>query len=120
VAGRFPLYTDNDIRGPLIKALGKQGWDIVRAVDTFPQGTPDDVHFEYAARSSRVFVSNDQPALDIANRWLQEGRFFRMITWPQSHYQRMTDGDIVEEFEAMAKEGDAFGVYPIRHIKPRR
>jgi hypothetical protein len=31
VAARFPLYTDADVRGPLIKALKKAGWDVVRA-----------------------------------------------------------------------------------------
>ena len=39
VAARFPLYADADVHGPLIAALCQRGWDIVRAIDRFPQGT---------------------------------------------------------------------------------
>jgi hypothetical protein len=46
VAARFPLYTDADVHGPLIAALGQRGWDVVRAVDLYPQGTADLVHFK--------------------------------------------------------------------------
>jgi predicted nuclease of predicted toxin-antitoxin system len=60
VAGRFPLYTDADIHGPLITALRQRGWDVVRAIDLYPQGTADAIHFERAAAENRVLVSNDQ------------------------------------------------------------
>jgi hypothetical protein len=30
VAGRFPLFTDIDVDGPLIKGLIRKGWDVVR------------------------------------------------------------------------------------------
>ena len=45
-AGRFPLYTDADVKGPLVKALVSRGWDIVRAVDVHPEKTNDPIHFE--------------------------------------------------------------------------
>jgi hypothetical protein len=53
VAGRFPLYTDADVHGPLILALRRQGWDLIRAIDLYPPGTPDAVRFERAARDNR-------------------------------------------------------------------
>jgi hypothetical protein len=119
VANRFPLFTDADVHGPLIKALIERGWDIIRSVDTFPEGTDDEVQFEYATKAERVFVTNDQPAVVIAHRWLSEGRSFRgMITWPQVHYRHMTYGDIVRRFDALAEEADPFGKQPIRYIKP--
>jgi predicted nuclease of predicted toxin-antitoxin system len=74
VAGRFPLYTDADVHGPLILALRRRGWDVIRAIDLYPPGTADVVHFERAARENRVLISNDQ---DMANRWLADGRPFR-------------------------------------------
>ena len=52
MAGRFPLYTDADVRGPLIKALTNAGWDIVRAIDEMVEGTKDPPHFERAAKRS--------------------------------------------------------------------
>jgi hypothetical protein len=67
VAGRFPLFTDADVHGPLIKALIERGWDVVRSVDTYPEGTDDKVLFEYAAKNARVFVTNDQPAVVVAH-----------------------------------------------------
>ena len=38
MAGRFPLYADADVRGPLIKALRNAGWDVVRAIDELIEG----------------------------------------------------------------------------------
>ncbi|MGH9463118.1 MAG: DUF5615 family PIN-like protein, partial [Vicinamibacteria bacterium] len=85
--GRFPLLTDEHIRQPLIKALISDGWDVLRAVDVFPEGTDDEILFEYAARKGRVFVSCDEPAQKIPRRWLREGRPFRgMICWPLRHH----------------------------------
>jgi hypothetical protein len=55
VANRFAFFTDADVHGPLIKALIDRGWDIIRSVDTFPEGTDDEVLFEYAAQAERVF-----------------------------------------------------------------
>jgi len=49
LAGRFPLYTDNDVHGDLVKAFRRAGWDVVRGVDTFPENTLDPEHFEKAA-----------------------------------------------------------------------
>ena len=52
--GRFPLYTDADIHGPLVEALVQEGWDVLRAIDRFPEGTNDYVHFDEAVRLGRV------------------------------------------------------------------
>ena len=61
MAGRFPLYTDADIRGHLVKAFIERGWDVVRAIDLFPEATPDLQHFEKAAELDRVLVTNTSP-----------------------------------------------------------
>jgi hypothetical protein len=37
VAGRFPLYTDADVPGPIVAALVRHGWDVARAVDLYAQ-----------------------------------------------------------------------------------
>lgn len=93
--GRFPLYTDEDVDGDLIELLRRRGWDLVRAVERYPQGTQDPVHFEQAAKEGRVLITNDQPSLDTAHRWLGEGRAFKgVLTWPKKHHARMTIGEI--------------------------
>ena len=119
MAGRFPLYTDADVQGPLVGALVLAGWDVVRAVDVLPEGTDDDVHFERAAQLDRVMVSNDRDVRRLAVKWLQAGKRFRgLIAWPQEHYARMNVREIVEQFEALAAQDDPFA-YPIQYVKPK-
>ena len=116
--GRFPLYTDEDVDGDLIQLLRRQGWDLVRAVERYPQGTLDLIHFEHAATEGRVLITNDQPSIDTAHRWLREERVFKgVVTCPKKHYARMSIGEIAKKIEALAQEDDPF-FYPIRHIHP--
>ena len=118
MAGRFPLFTDADIRGQLIEGLIQRGWDVVRVIDVFPERTRDPVLFVHAAKEARVFVTTDRRIQTTAERWLKEGRPFRMVTWKQDHHARMSDGDLIQAFEEMAEEEEPFA-YPIRHIKPK-
>ena len=116
----FPLYTDNDVDGDLVKALRRAGWDVVRGVDTLPEDALDPNHFGKAAELGRVFVTNDQPAVVVAHRWLEESRRFKeMITWPRAHYRRMTIGDLLRKFEALAAKDQPFHPdYPIVRLHP--
>lgn len=118
MAGRWPLYTDADIRGPLIEALVHAGWDILRAVDAYPERTIDPVHFERAAREWRVLVSHDSDHVKLAIQWAEERRPFRgLLTWPQRHHRRFTETAFVAAFEKMAAEEAPFPAeYPIRHL----
>jgi hypothetical protein len=119
VAGRFPLYTDASIHGPLVDALIEHGWDVLRAVDAFPEGTEDLIHFEEATRLGRVLVANDSDMKALAERWLDEGRTFPgLLWWPPKQYGRMSVSDIVEIFEELARQDEPFA-YPIIYIKPR-
>lgn len=114
--GRFALFTDENIAGPLIKALIARGWDVVRAVDVLGERTDDEVLFAYAAAQGRVFVTGDRPAEAVAIRWLREGRAFRgMIRCP---IREMSVGELVVAFERLAEAEDPFGGYPIVYVKP--
>ena len=120
MAGRFPLYTDADVRGPLIHALRANGWDVLRAIEAFPEKTADPIHFERAARLGRVLVSNDEYQLLLAIQWLASGRGFAgLVTWPQAHYSRASVGDFVRAFERLAAQDDPLANYPIIHLAPR-
>ena len=104
MAGRFPIYTDADIHGPVVQALQDAGWDNLRAIDAYPERTSDEVHFERAASEGRVFVTNDRRIENnIVRVWLEQGGRFRgMICWPRSHYKRMRPGEFVQAFEELA------------------
>lgn len=115
MAVRFPLYTDADVHGPLIIALRARGWDVVRAIEFYSQGTADTVHFERAANENRVLVSNDRDMEVIANRWLAQGRPFRgLILWPQEHYKLMGYAALVAKIEALSEPFS----HRVFHIKP--
>ena len=120
--GRFPLYIDADIRGQVVEGLKKNGWDLLRAVDVHPEKTADPIHFKEAADRGRVLVGYDVHQLRLAHKWLAEGRPFRgFITWPQTHHQEWSDGEIVQAFEDLTAEEDPFpAAYPIRYLKPKR
>ena len=45
MAGRFRLLTDNHVRQQLVEALTSRGWNVVRAIDAFPERTSDEVLF---------------------------------------------------------------------------
>ncbi len=119
MAGRFPLYTDADIQGPVIKALQQASWDVVRAIDVFPKGNKDLPHFEHAVKVGRVLVTNDDDQKQITIRWYIEGRsFVGVVWWPQQQYRLMRPGDAVRRFEEYAARDDPFAAYPILHLKP--
>jgi Domain of unknown function (DUF5615) len=118
VAGRFPLFFDACVRQQIIDGLARRYWDVQRAIDFFPEKTPDDVLFEYAAANNRVFVTNDARIQGTGESWLKNGRpFTGLIFWPRKHYQRMTDGDIIRKIEERAEMDNPFA-YPIVRIKP--
>lgn len=121
--GGFPLYTDADVDGPVVKALAHAAWDVLRAVDAFPEKTKDAPHFERATALGRVLVSNDRDMLEIAYRWLEQERSFRgLVWWHRNRYREMSPGDFLREFEALAaQQQDPFSLYPIVIIEaPKR
>jgi len=122
VAGRFPLYTDADIHGPLIDALVRAGWDVARAVERYPEAERDETHFQCAARENRVLVSNDPDQLVIALDWIASRRPFRgLIRWEKTREgRRMPVGRFVDAFEELAgRPGDPFAGNPIVYLKPK-
>lgn len=120
MAGRFPLYTDADVHGPVVKALQSAEWHVLRGIDAYPEKTRDDIHFARAAKEQRVLVSNDLDMKMLAETWFLEGRIYRgLVWWPRSHYSMMGPGDFVAAFEDLAVRDDPFAGYPIVHIKPK-
>ena len=90
MAGRFPVLTDACVNEHLVRALRDQGWDIVRAIDLYPEKTEDEVLFARAAADDRVFVTNDRPAEAIAIRWLREGD--ASVAWSPGPWRRTNVG----------------------------
>ena len=118
---RFPLFTDNHVREPIVTGLRRLGWTVIRAIDTFPEATPDEILFEYAARRGHAIVTNDEGIHRIAVAWIAESRPCRMIFWEQGQGRRgaPADGAVIAAIDALAQNPYAFG-YPIEYIKGGR
>ena len=114
------LFTDNHVRGDLIKALRRKRWDVDRAVDHFGQENDDADLFAHAAKEGRVFLTCDEAIHVIAHDRLRQGRTdFRMIYCTMERQQEMTVGELLEAIEEILHKPNAFA-YPIEYVKPRR
>jgi hypothetical protein len=115
---RFSLYCDTDLHGPVVDAFIASKRDVLRGIDAYPEATVDEVHFARAAQEGRVFLTNDRRILkNVAEKWVKQGRPFRMITWPRSHYRRMSPGDFVRALEELEGIDEPFPAeYPIVHL----
>lgn len=101
-----PLYADEGVDGAVVRGLLRLGWDVRRAIDVHPAGTPDETHFKSAAEMGRVLVSNDQDMLKIAARWHRDGKQFPgLIFWIPGKHQRV--GDVLRALGAAAAEAEA-------------
>lgn len=119
MSGRFPLYTDEDLYGPIVDGLIHAGWDVLRAIDAHPEGTDDDVHFETAAKAGRVLVAHDRHQIIRAKGWTAQGRAFPgLITWQQRMSRRFPVSAFLEAFEDLAGRAP-FAVTPVVFLKPR-
>ncbi len=117
---RFPLYTGADIHGPYVEVLKGHGWDVMREVHVYPEGTDDPVHFERAVREGRVLVSNDVDQLVIALEWVRAGRAFPgLLSWRKDEERRMTAGGVLRAFEELAERENPLSPYAIIHLKTK-
>lgn len=114
------FFTDNHIRGDLIKALRQQGRDVTRAVDVFGERNDDAELLAYAAKEGCVFLTCDEGIHVIAHDWLRRGRTdFRMIYCTMEYQQEMTVGELCAALEETLKKPNAFA-YPIEYMKRLR
>lgn len=112
----FPLFTDENIDGPIIRGLRQRGWSVQHAEEEFGERTKDTPLFEYAAKKGLVFVSTDHDMLPLAKQWLLEGRRFRMIWWEQAETQHILLSVVLDAFDALTAKERAFA-YPIEFLK---
>jgi hypothetical protein len=120
VAGRFRLYMDADIDGRLIHALRAAGWDMVRAIDLYPEGTDDSIHLARARLEGRVLAANDRDMKRHAEAALARNETLPgLIWWPRQLYARLSFKEFVASFERLAAEDDPFGNNPIRILSAR-
>ena len=118
MARGFPVLADNHLQQAVVEGLLAEGWDVVRAIDVFPEGTGDEVLFGHAAKEGRVFATNDEDLLAIGHHWLENGRLFPgLVYWHEWDYATMTTGEILRAFARLAAKEKPFA-YPIQFVTP--
>lgn len=118
MARGFPVLADNHVQQAVVEGLVTQGWNVMRAIDVFPEGTDDEVLFDHAANEGRVFVTNDEDLLAIGHRRLEKGRLFPgLVYWHEQDYATMTTGDILRAFARLAANEKPFA-YRIQFVTP--
>ena len=61
-------------------------------------------------------MSTDEDCLVIAHSWLNAGRAFRLVYWPQRKHQRTPVARFTAAFEQLAARPDAFAA-SIEYLK---
>jgi hypothetical protein len=69
VARGFPVLADNHLQQAVVEGLVTQGWDVVRAIDVFPEGTDDAVLFGHAIKEGRVFPTTKTSSRSAITGW---------------------------------------------------
>ena len=121
MAGRFPIFVDENSAKGIANEPIERGWDVVRGLLGLPQGTDDEAVFEKAVELNRVLLTRDTDLERIGLRWLQQWRAFPgVILWRQEPRQeKSAPGAVVDAIEALARQDDPFA-YPIVYLKPRK
>ena len=117
MAGRFPLYTDADVHGPLILALRPRGWDLIRAIDLYPPGRR--MRCTASVPRGKTACSSATTRIWRSSRTAgspTDARFRGLILLPQEHYKRMGYAELAAQIEALSEPFP----HPVIHLRPAR
>ena len=80
----FPIYANENVESAVIRGLQRYGWDVVRALDVLPEGSPDRAHLERATGLGRVLLTTDQDFLRLNAEYAAAGRAHaEIVFWKQ-------------------------------------
>lgn len=97
------LYTDENVRGPVVRQLRNRDVDLLRAQDDIPPGTPDHEVLDRASKLGRVLYTEDDDLLEEAAERQRTGVAFAGVVY--SHQERVSIGQAVQDLELMAAAG---------------
>jgi Domain of unknown function (DUF5615) len=119
MAGRFAYLADENVGGPLLKALEERGYPVVRATRLFGEKTADAELLAYAARQGYILVSTDADMLEHADAWLESGRRMHgLVFWEQQLQKRVTVGAFLRAFDELETSEGPFA-QPIVFLRPQ-
>jgi hypothetical protein len=98
------LYMDENVRGPITAQLRQRGFDVMRAQDDIPPGTPDSEVLSRASQLNRVLYSEDDDLLAEAVYRQRKGISFVGVIY--GHQTRVSIGQAVSDLDFLLSTGD--------------
>ena len=77
----IPVYTDIDVKGPVVDGLRLLGIDTLRAQDDSMDGQPDTIIFQRANKLDPILVTHDTDLLVIAADCQSRGEAFFCVAF---------------------------------------
>lgn len=99
------FYMDHQVRSAVTTGLRQRGIDVLTAHEDDAADADDERILSRATKLGRIVYTNDDDFLEIAARWLREGRPFSGVAY--AHQQSVTDSQAIESLDLIAKAVDA-------------
>lgn len=99
------FYMDHHVPLAVTKGLRQRGIDVLTCNEDSSSRWVDERLLERATELGRILSSQDDDLVEIACRWMAEGREFSGLIY--AHQQAITVGQAVRDLEVIAQAGSA-------------
>ena len=97
--GKVRIYTNESINVAIAEGLKRRGVDAFSARDTGDLGFTDEEQLVYAGREKATTFTHDTDFLQIAARWMEEGRTHHGIIY--CHQKSYTIGECIRKLRML-------------------
>lgn len=97
------LYLDHHVPSAVAEGLRRRGIDVLTCTEDGTTRWGDERLLARATELDRILYSQDDDLLEIAHRWMAEGREFAGLAY--AHQHRITLGEAVRDLELLALAG---------------
>ncbi len=111
--GKIRIYTDESVNVTIAEGLKRRGVDAFSARDTGKLGLTDEEQLVYAGNEKAAVFTHDTDFLQIAARWLDEGRTHQGIIY--CHQKRYSIGECVRKLRMLTSVLSSEGM--VDHIE---
>lgn len=97
--GKIRIYTDESVSVAIAEGLKRRGVDVFSARDTGNLGLTDEEQLTFASKEKATIFTHDTDFLQIAARWMEEGRAHRGIIY--CHQKSYSIGECVRKLRIL-------------------
>ena len=97
--GKIRIYTNESVSIAIAEGLKRRGFDALSARDAGNLGLTDEEQLIYASKEKVIIFTHDTDFLQIAAKWLDEGRAHQGIIY--CHQKRYSIGECVQKLRML-------------------